>query len=160
MKAFLIRQGWIPDLDVVTGQFTLCREKTATVLNEIFLARTIERGWHDNRPGQSCIPSGVYKCVRDFYHDGGYPAFEIMNVPDRQRVLIHIANFSHQLKGCIALGREHAIIKDPVLSKYYLAISQATIVFNQFMHLLEGVNSFDLSIEWNVPEIGGLKLVR
>ena len=64
------------------------------------------------------IPPGVYDCVRDYYHGGGYPAFEIIwphdedgdGEPDRDRLLVHAANAVRNrggelsLLGCIAPG--------------------------------------------------------
>lgn len=46
-----------------------------------------------------------YECVRDYYHRGDYPTFEII-VEGRDRLLIHAANYADELEGCIAPGME------------------------------------------------------
>ena len=50
----------------------------------------------------SCIPTGVYKCVPD--DTGKHQYFRIKDVPNRDRVEIHIGNRAKDLEGCIALG--------------------------------------------------------
>ena len=49
------------------------------------------------------IPDGTYECVRDYYYTGDYETFEVQ-VEGRDRILVHAANYTHQLEGCIAPG--------------------------------------------------------
>jgi hypothetical protein len=65
---------------------------------------TVERPWLDNRPNESCIPEGVYGIELGMYNNGGYPAYEIMNVPDRSLIKMHIANNMNDVVGCVGLG--------------------------------------------------------
>jgi hypothetical protein len=76
---------------------------------------TVEQPWNDNRQGVSCIPEGEYVCKPDYYHRGGYPAIEITDVPGgRSRILMHKANWPHQLRGCIAPVWDWGCVNDIV----------------------------------------------
>jgi len=69
-----------------------------------FSCFTVERPWLDNEPFRSCIPAGEYRLVRGFYHRGGYPAFEVRDVPGRSLIKIHAGNTMDDVVGCIAPG--------------------------------------------------------
>lgn len=88
------------------------------------ILQSLERPWIGGPPGgtkgMSCIPLGTYRLVR---HDTeAHPrSFALVNeelsvyhhVPPlgkqgRTAVLIHVANFVSELRGCIALGLERA----------------------------------------------------
>ena len=85
---------------------TLSREKpTYGVLLKGLspLCVTMERPWLDNKRNVSCIPPGEYKCVP---HTGTKfkNVWRLENVPDRSAILIHAANYVHEIEGCIAVG--------------------------------------------------------
>ena len=73
---------------------------------------TIERPWLDNKPFVSCIPCGDYIMRRfsDLHGRrsskdvGGEDVWEICDVDGRTFVLIHVANRSRNVLGCIGLG--------------------------------------------------------
>jgi len=71
-----------------------------------FECYTVERPWLDNKPRESCIPEGVYRLELGMYNRGGYPAYEIMNVPDRSLIKMHIANNINDVIGCVGFGDE------------------------------------------------------
>ena len=73
------------------------------------VAKTLELPWLQNNNKISCIPTGIYKVVRRKSAKYGNH-FHITNVPGRQFILIHNANYHYQLLGCIAVGKEHADI--------------------------------------------------
>lgn len=64
---------------------------------------TIERPWKDNRPNVSCIPEGTYAC-QPFSGSRFKDVIQLMDVPDRSYILIHVANFPHDIEGCIGVG--------------------------------------------------------
>ena len=68
------------------------------------LCVTLERPWSDNAKTVSCIPSGTYTCVK---HNGEKfkDVWRLESVPGRDAILIHAANYAHELQGCIAVGR-------------------------------------------------------
>lgn len=82
-----------------TGTFGLwCIPK----LNKIMYS--IERPWADNRVNISCIPSGKYNVRYTMSPNKGVESYEIQNVIGRSGIRIDIANYVHELKGCIGLG--------------------------------------------------------
>jgi hypothetical protein len=74
---------------------------------------TVEKPWKSNEPFKSCIPPGLYKIVR--HHSEKYPnTFALVNHnlgighnkgdSLRYSCLLHIANFEHEVEGCIGPG--------------------------------------------------------
>lgn len=57
-----------------------------------------------NLPYKSCIPEGSYPLVRTDSARFGANSWEIIQVPYRSGIRIHVANYSNQLQGCIGLG--------------------------------------------------------
>lgn len=71
---------------------------------------TLERPWNNNKKAtnfinndSSCIPEGIYQ-VRKYSSAKFSDVWEILNVKDRTKILIHSANFVGQLLGCISVG--------------------------------------------------------
>jgi hypothetical protein len=64
---------------------------------------TIERPWKDNQPNVSCIPEGTYAC-QPFSGTRFQDVIQLMDVPGRSYILIHVANFPHDVEGCIGVG--------------------------------------------------------
>ena len=73
-------------------------------LNPIFAAINLERGWLDNKPNVSSIPTGEYKCVLEYSPRFKKDLWELKNVPNRSECKFHASNYWNQLNGCIALG--------------------------------------------------------
>lgn len=74
--------------------------------HSVYSFKTMELGWNDNKARQSCIPTGVYKVVKR--NSPKYGAhFHVLDVTNRSYILIHAANYSRQLLGCIAPGISH-----------------------------------------------------
>ena len=65
---------------------------------------TVERPWAGNRVSVSCIPECEYVCRPTFYNRGGYKAIEITDVPERSRILFHVANWPEDVQGCVGVG--------------------------------------------------------
>lgn len=70
---------------------------------ELFNFVTIELAWKENKKRISCIPAGYYKAFKHQSPKFGETIW-LQNVDDRSEILIHPANFSRQLLGCIAPG--------------------------------------------------------
>ena len=73
---------------------------------------TVERPWLYNAPDISCIPTGIYT-MRRFFDVHQYRSskridseyvWEVCEVPHRTVILFHVANYPHNVKGCIGLG--------------------------------------------------------
>lgn len=85
---------------------------------QLFICKTLELPWKNNKNSVSCIPKGKYTChynksshfSEKRHHD--VFTYEILNVPGRAGVRIHSANFVSDLLGCIALGDAHKDINN------------------------------------------------
>jgi len=123
-----------------------------TVGNTIL--HTMEEDWKDNKPSISCIPDGKYRLHRTVYHRGGYPAYEIMDVPGRSRILIHVANTEENVKGCIGVGtrRGFLTVRDeddpahPLVKKN--AVIESKKAFKIFMEEMMGIEEATITITW------------
>lgn len=70
---------------------------------------TLELPWKDNQVRVSCIPEGTYYCKPRVSPRHG-KHFILEDVPGRTYILIHIANYTRELMGCIAPGMSAADI--------------------------------------------------
>lgn len=68
------------------------------------LAYTLERPWKDNKRSESCIPIGLYHCVWQLSPKFGW-TYQVLDVPDRSRILIHAGNIVRNTYGCILVGK-------------------------------------------------------
>lgn len=75
-------------------------------LDTLFEFKTVELPWKDNERRISCIPPGIYTAIKHHSPKFG-PCLWIQDVPGRSEILIHPANFWHDLLGCIAPGETH-----------------------------------------------------
>jgi len=101
MKLFDLAR-WCAHADATLG--------TLRLVDSTLSWATIERPWKENEPGVSCIPTGAYALRRGtFMAGGGYPDLEFVDVPGRQNIEIHAANWARELRGCIAPGKAHAL---------------------------------------------------
>ena len=81
-------------------------------LNGEFYGHTLELSWKDNKKSVSCIPKGVYEARKRGGDDSAkykYQHIEILDVPDRSKILIHVGNYPKSTKGCVLLGRTRAL---------------------------------------------------
>lgn len=74
-----------------------------------FACVTLELPWRDNKPQVSCIPEGIYKVVTRRTDKWGLH-YHVLDVPEREWILFHPANFTSQLRGCIIPGERLAFI--------------------------------------------------
>lgn len=65
---------------------------------------TLELPWKDNRSNISCIPPGVYRVTWEESPRLKRNTLRLHGVPDRDGILIHSANWTSELRGCIAFG--------------------------------------------------------
>jgi hypothetical protein len=101
-KAEVIRENKIVN---TIGDFNLYSDKDVL----LYSCKTVELAWKNNEPQVSCIPNGIYTVSICNPTDRiKYRHLWIQNVPNRAGIKIHIANFSYQLRGCIAVGTSHA----------------------------------------------------
>ncbi len=78
-------------------------------IKPIFDCKTLELEVDSNKKRDDAIPAGRYTVVkRNSAKYGNH--FHITKVENRSYILIHAANFSRQLLGCIAPGASHTDI--------------------------------------------------
>ena len=87
-------------------------------IDGVFLCNTLELAWKDNARNISCIPKGTYQLKLTYS-----PKFKrvlplILNVPNRDGIRIHAANYPKELTGCIAPG-ENTIKGGVTNSRHY-----------------------------------------
>lgn len=71
----------------------------------IMICKTMELPWKGNQRGISCIPERIYDVIREEESPlHKYPHFRILDVPDRDGILVHKITFVSGLKGCIGVG--------------------------------------------------------
>ena len=95
MQAYLIRTY---HKDHTAGIFVLSDGNKI-----VFTCNTIELPNLGNQRRISCIPEGKYKVVP--YSSQKFPnVYEIKDVPNRTAILIHAANTTKDILGCIGVG--------------------------------------------------------
>lgn len=105
------------------------------------IAATIEHSY-DLAPK---LPAGTYTCVRGKHRLHGmtqdFETFEVMGVPGHTGILFHWGNYNHDTEGCILLGR--VVTASPI--GWMITSSRDT--FERFMVDLDGIDSFQLTVE-------------
>lgn len=97
--------------------------------------KTIEREWKNNKPNISCVPAGLYRLE---WHDSPKYGRRLhlvakslgvtINGPSqRTHCLFHTANHPDQLEGCVAPGREFAVININGVSALGVTHSKSTL---------------------------------
>lgn len=86
--------------------------------------------------GHPSIPAGVYKVRLTMSPHMGYITPELLNVPGRTAIRIHVANKPEELLGCTAVGTEATTDW----------VSHSKAAFNKMMLILENDN--DITAEY------------
>lgn len=105
-----------------------------------FSCFTVERPWQDNRAGVSCIPEGTYSLHLGYFHKGNYPAYELLDVPGRSEIKIHIGNTMDDLSGCIAPGMRLGFVKEK------WAVTSSATALERFMAAMGGIRESEIRI--------------
>jgi hypothetical protein len=110
---------------------------------------TCEDPDRDNAKGMSCIPEGEYLCVPRKYNKGGYDAYHITGVLNRDLCLIHKGNSDEDVEGCIAVGMDFPCWLDGGKG---LSIGRSADAFTKFMAEMSNQN-FTLQVRGYVPSV-------
>ena len=102
MRTATIKRTYTPT--VTLGELTMQDGDSVELL------KTIELPWKDNRATLSCIPEGTYEVYWAYSPSKKIFTYRVLNVKGRDGVLFHVANYTRQLKGCIAPCLSHADI--------------------------------------------------
>lgn len=88
------------------GVETLGDLSVDTGTQSVFNCETLELPNKNNARQISCIPAAKYNWAKVPASTAiPYPHIAILDVPDRDGVCIHAANYHTQLRGCIAVGK-------------------------------------------------------
>lgn len=114
---------------------------------EKVLAVTCELPWRNNAHSVSCIPAGEYTAKRTQHPEHG-EVFQVMDVPDRDEILLHIGCLPRDTKGCILLGTQfgHVDYADGKPGASGEGVTQSHAAFAAFMAAMNGIDSFPLTV--------------
>ena len=94
---------------------------------------SLELPWKDNHPFLSCVPTGIYPAEMAWSAHFGRNLYHLLDVPDRDAIEVHVANWASELRGCIALGRK--IAQWP---KKGWGVANSASALDLFTHALHG----------------------
>lgn len=112
---------------------------TMTSNDGTFSCKTLERSVNGDHP---CIPAAPYAMGYAMHH-GKYRCPEVLNVPDRTAIHVHVANCCAELLGCIAVGDN--------VSEDGESIEHSQDAFDRLMAYLKDVEP-GWTLEINNPE--------
>jgi hypothetical protein len=79
-------------------------------LNNQEICKTLENPWLNNLPNVSCIPEGEY-AVSLFSGKKYKNVYQLLDVPKRSYILIHVGNREQNTQGCILVGQSYGFLK-------------------------------------------------
>tara|TARA_R110002096_G_scaffold111202_6_gene242847 strand:+ start:12400 stop:12801 length:402 start_codon:yes stop_codon:yes gene_type:complete len=89
-----------------TGKEFLGKLTVHDELKEVYNCKTLELPWKNNKQSISCIARGEYLVVNRF-SSRHKEHFILADVEGRSYILIHSANYHHELRGCITVGKHY-----------------------------------------------------
>ena len=107
---------------------------------KLFKCITLELPDLQNQKKISRIPSGIYNCKKIISPKFGN-VYQVTNVVNRDKILIHAGNFKKDTHGCILLG--HDLHKNIISKEHWISSSKATL--QEFMLILP--STFQLNIK-------------
>lgn len=109
---------------------------------------TVEKPWNNNEIRKSCIPDGSYQlkmrrsAVVERTSKGKYKeGWEVTNVPNRTYIMIHVANWSQDVVGCIGVGDSYTVLAGSN------AVGNSGNTFDTLMKQLSENTEWDLLIK-------------
>lgn len=120
---------------------------------------TVERPWVGNKRKESCFPAGCYPLVEhtsplmQSLSRGKYQtAWMVDNVPDRDYILIHVANTMLNLEGCIGVGSDLGWVESPKGSGPRWAVTGSSVCVDTLMEELSARSEWIVDVRWAIPE--------
>ena len=113
--------------------------------NNVPFALTVEPENKNNEPSVSCIPAGVYyaKLRRKETSRRTYDTWELIDVPGRSNIQIHIGSTEDSSEGCIIVGESFEPYKGKTAG-----VMQSTHAYNELMEKTKEVDSLIINILW------------
>ena len=114
------------------------------LVNSKLFCLTLELADLENTRSISSIPAQQYMCAR--YSSERYPdTFQVMNVPNRTKILIHPGNVKAHSNGCILLAQHAGLLN--IGGEIERGVLNSGKTFRAFMTLMNGVEKFSLTIK-------------
>lgn len=104
------------------------------------LCKTLELPYLNNYKNISSIPTGTYK-VKKYSSWSFKDVWEIQDVPNRSKILIHIGNTVDDIKGCILVGSKWSFFHDK------LAVTNSKATMDNLRRILEKEFVINIEIE-------------
>jgi hypothetical protein len=89
---------------IVRDDLDSSRHTTGRLLAGDVELYTLELPWQNNARGESCIPLGIYEVVYVWSRRYGRPMPRLLEVPERDGILIHPGNVDADTEGCVLVG--------------------------------------------------------
>lgn len=124
-----------PDIETL-GNFFM-RDQAG---KQIYKCCTLELPDKANVKRISCIPKGIYQVEKRTTESHGHH-FHILDVPSRDWILIHSANYASELLGCVAPGLSH----DDINKDGLMDVASSKAAMQDLNELLP--DKFELTIE-------------
>ena len=121
--------------DIQDGQATLGR----LFIDGNFQCFTLERPWLNNQRGVSCIPEGTYNGAIQRSPRFKRDLPELLDVPDRDQILIHMGNSPRDTQGCILVGMDR--LGDPP------CVFNSNAALDLLLDELAGCDGFTLEVK-------------
>lgn len=116
-------------LKIETTRYNDCTLGRLTVEGNEFQCFTMELPDNGNRVNVSCIPAGVYQAFKRYSPSKDCEVIQLLDVPNRTYIQIHVGNYLHQIKGCILVGLGNKLKKGQPM------ITDSSYAFNKLMGL-------------------------
>lgn len=97
------------------------------------ICKTLELPWKKNIRRISCIPAGSYSVTKRFSQKYQHH-FHIVNVPNRDWILIHHGNFYFDILGCLLVGKSHTDINADGLLDVTASKKTMQLLHNRLPH--------------------------
>lgn len=100
-------------MDVIIERLYLLNETIGSISFNGKKLKTLELKDNGNLRFKSCIPEGRYKFTKEIHPRLG-KVLRLHDVPGRDGILIHVANYISDLEGCIGVGKDYFDYKGTV----------------------------------------------
>ena len=102
---------------------------------------TLEPSWKENKEDVSCIPVGVY-LLKTYRSDEHGNCFEVVNVPNRTLIRVHIGNWLKDTEGCVCIGGSIDVREEE------LGVFESTDAMNELLSIIDEPSELYVSNGW------------
>ena len=106
---------------------------------------TLELPDKDNQRGISCIEEGAY-IVKPYSSDKNKDIWKVQDVHGRTNILIHIGNFTSEIKGCILIGTDAGYMYNKDTGNIEKSVKSSGAAIQELREVTNYPNKFNLLI--------------